>query len=149
MVRPTGQLVAAAALLSGLLVLLPSSVAEAQLPPTRSSAQSAVGFQGGASIDPEQVFAGVFWQSPSIGGRFYLRPGIDGGFVVLRAPDVRGEFSVRRSLAAGALAVTVNGSPIRTHAGAYVGKAHERSHLQNINDRLSQASATRAVVCKP
>ena len=80
MVRPTGQLVGVFALLSGLLVLLPSSVAEAQLPPTQSSAQSAVGFQGGASIDPEQVFAGVFWQSRSIGGRFFLRPGIDGGF---------------------------------------------------------------------
>ncbi len=80
MVRPTGQLIGLAALLSGLLVLSTSSLAEAQLQPTRSGAQSAVGFQGGFSIDPEQVFAGVFWQSPSIGGRFYLRPGLDGGF---------------------------------------------------------------------
>lgn len=42
--------------------------------------QSAVGFQGGASIDPEQGFVGVFWQSPDIAGRFRIRPGIDGGF---------------------------------------------------------------------
>lgn len=43
-------------------------------------AQSAVGFQGGGSIDPEQGFVGVFWESPDIAGRFRLRPGIDGGF---------------------------------------------------------------------
>lgn len=39
-----------------------------------------IGFTGGASIDPEQGFVGVFWQSPEIGGRFRLRPGIEGGF---------------------------------------------------------------------
>lgn len=43
-------------------------------------AQSSIGFTGGASIDPEQVYVGVFWQSPDIGGRFRLRPGLDGGF---------------------------------------------------------------------
>jgi hypothetical protein len=31
------------------------------------------------AIDPEQVFAGVFWQSGDIGGGFRVRPGIDGG----------------------------------------------------------------------
>jgi hypothetical protein len=45
-----------------------------------ANAQSAVGFQGGGSIDPEQGFVGVFWQSPDIAGRFRIRPGIDGGF---------------------------------------------------------------------
>jgi hypothetical protein len=45
-----------------------------------SSNQSQVGFIGGASIDPEQVFAGVFWQSPALGGRFHARPGLEGGF---------------------------------------------------------------------
>ena len=45
-----------------------------------ASAQSSIGFNGGASIDPEQAYAGVFWESPDIGGRFRLRPGIDGGF---------------------------------------------------------------------
>ena len=47
---------------------------------TRAQAQSSIGFTGGASVDPEQVYAGVFWQSPDIGGRFRIRPGIDGGF---------------------------------------------------------------------
>ena len=56
-----------------------SSSAAAQ-PPARQSSQYAVGFQGGSSIDPEQGFVGVFWESPRIGGRFSLRPGIDGGF---------------------------------------------------------------------
>lgn len=45
-----------------------------------ASAQSSISFSGGASIDPTQVYAGVAWQSPDIGGRFRLRPGIDGGF---------------------------------------------------------------------
>jgi len=45
-----------------------------------ASAQSSINFNGGVSIDPAQVYAGVSWQSPDIGGRFRLRPGIDGGF---------------------------------------------------------------------
>jgi len=45
-----------------------------------ASAQSSIDFSGGGSIDPEQVYAGVAWRSPDIGGRFHLRPGIDGGF---------------------------------------------------------------------
>lgn len=48
--------------------------------PTQADAQAAINFNGGASIDPEQVYAGVSWESPDIGGRFRLRPGIDGGF---------------------------------------------------------------------
>lgn len=43
-------------------------------------AQSAVGFTGGMSIDPEQGYVGVFYQTPDIGGRFRLRTGLDGGF---------------------------------------------------------------------
>lgn len=50
------------------------------LAPAGARAQSSIGFSGGASIDPTQVYAGVYWQSPNIGGRFHLRPGIDGGF---------------------------------------------------------------------
>ncbi|MEO8678313.1 MAG: hypothetical protein ABI665_04655 [Vicinamibacterales bacterium] len=42
-------------------------------------AQSSIAFSGGASIDPKQVYAGVAWESPNIGGRFRFRPGIDGG----------------------------------------------------------------------
>jgi hypothetical protein len=45
-----------------------------------ASAQSSIKFTGGASIDPEQAYAGVAWESPDIGGRFRIRPGIDGGF---------------------------------------------------------------------
>lgn len=43
-------------------------------------AQPAIGFIGGASIDPEQGYVGVFFQTPDIGGRFRLRTGLDGGF---------------------------------------------------------------------
>ncbi len=45
-----------------------------------ASAQSSINFTGGGSIDPEQVYAGVSWSSPDLGGRFKIRPGIDGGF---------------------------------------------------------------------
>lgn len=49
----------------------------------RASAQSStssINFNGGWSIDPQQGYGGVSWESPDIGGRFRLRPGIDGGF---------------------------------------------------------------------
>ena len=46
----------------------------------QASAQSSINFTGGGSIDPEQVYAGVSWSSPDLGGRFQVRPGIDGGF---------------------------------------------------------------------
>lgn len=46
----------------------------------RAAAQSSINFNGGASIDPTQAYAGVSWESPDIGGRFRIRPGIDGGF---------------------------------------------------------------------
>lgn len=59
------------------LALVALLVAAAAAP---AHAQSAVGFQGGGSIDPEQVFVGVFWESPDIAGRFRIRPGLDGGF---------------------------------------------------------------------
>ena len=47
---------------------------------SEARAQSAIGFTGGASIDPEQVYVGVFYQTPDIGGRFRIRSGLDGGF---------------------------------------------------------------------
>lgn len=47
--------------------------------PTTARAQSKIGFGSGATIDPKQVYGGVYWQSPEFGGRFHLRPGIDGG----------------------------------------------------------------------
>lgn len=46
---------------------------------TPASAQSAVGFQGGFAVDPEQVFGGVFFQTGDIGRGIRLRPGLDGG----------------------------------------------------------------------
>lgn len=48
--------------------------------PAPARAQSSIGFNGGVSIDPTQAYGGVYWESPDIGGRFRLRPGIDGGF---------------------------------------------------------------------
>lgn len=50
------------------------------LAPAAARAQSSIGFTGGGSIDPEQFYAGVYWESPTLGGSFRLRPGIDGGF---------------------------------------------------------------------
>jgi hypothetical protein len=71
MVLGSGRFVVRTGVLAALLLLALSSAA---------GAQPGVGFTGGASIDPEQVYAGVFWQSPDIGGRFRIRPGLDGGF---------------------------------------------------------------------
>jgi hypothetical protein len=56
-----------------------ASDAGAQIISTQST-RSQIGFVGGVSIDPEQGFVGVFWETPEIGNRFHLRPGIDGGF---------------------------------------------------------------------
>jgi hypothetical protein len=47
--------------------------------PAPAAAQQAVGFYGGATVDPEQAYGGVFWQSGDIFGGLRLRPGIDGG----------------------------------------------------------------------
>lgn len=71
MVTTSGQRLVLAAVFAACFVMLA---------PNAARAQSSIGFSGGASIDPTQVYAGVFWRSPNIGGRFHLRPGIDGGF---------------------------------------------------------------------
>ena len=71
MVSFSGQRCVAAAVFSGILLMIAG---------TPAHAQSSISFNGGASIDPEQAYAGVAWESPDIGGRFRLRPGIDGGF---------------------------------------------------------------------
>jgi hypothetical protein len=81
MVRFLGQFARVSIIPIALIVLCMShGYAEAQPPPPRGGSQPAIGFQGGASIDPEQVFGGVFWRSPAIANRFHIRPGIDGGF---------------------------------------------------------------------
>lgn len=41
-------------------------------------AQAAIGFQGGLTVDPEQAYGGVFFQTGDIGRGIRLRPGIDG-----------------------------------------------------------------------
>lgn len=38
-----------------------------------------VGFQGGVSVDPEQVFAGSHFETRALFGQLHFRPGIDGG----------------------------------------------------------------------
>lgn len=75
MVTRTGRFIAIAALALAVV----STHANAQVIVTQSQ-HSQIGFTGGWSIDPEQGFVGVFWRTPDIGGRFHLRPGIEGGF---------------------------------------------------------------------
>ena len=71
MVLASGRLVTRVVVLAGLCLAGLSSEAPAQ---------SSIGFTGGGSIDPEQLYAGVFWQTPDIGGALRIRPGLDGGF---------------------------------------------------------------------
>jgi len=75
MVTLTGRFIGLTLLAS--LALSPT--AHAQTISTQSQG-SQIGFTGGLSIDPEQGFIGVFWRTPEIGGRFHIRPGIEGGF---------------------------------------------------------------------
>jgi hypothetical protein len=72
MVLGSGRLLLRTAVFAALLT--------ATLASSEARAQSAIGFTGGASIDPEQAYVGVFYQTPDIGGRFRLRGGLDGGF---------------------------------------------------------------------
>jgi hypothetical protein len=71
MVITSGQIRLRAAVLASLIVIGMSLPAHAQ---------SFIALNGGASIDPKQVYAGVAWESPDIGGRIRFRPGLDGGF---------------------------------------------------------------------
>ena len=79
MVHFTGRAVVRSAVVCTLMLFAVSSTADAQTV-SLSTPKSKVGFHGGVSIDPEQPMAGVWWETPPIGGRFHLRPGIDGGF---------------------------------------------------------------------
>jgi hypothetical protein len=79
MVSLTGRFAVFKALIVLTLVAGVSSTADAQTIAIQST-RSQIGFTGGLSIDPEQGFVGVFWRSPDIGGRFHVRPGIEGGF---------------------------------------------------------------------
>jgi hypothetical protein len=75
-------------------------------------AQPAVGFTGGASIDPEQGYVGVFYQTPDIGGRFRLRTGLDGGFGEgLRLGTVNIDFAYFIPLGTGPWKFLTGGGP--------------------------------------
>ena len=78
-----------------------------------ATAQSSISFSGGASIDPEQVYAGVAWQSPDIGGRFRVRPGIDGGFGDgLRLANINIDFIVKFPLGTSGWSLIQGGGPV-------------------------------------
>jgi len=47
--------------------------------PSTGHAQGA-GFQGGASIDPDQFYVGSHYETRALVDRLHLRPGIEGGF---------------------------------------------------------------------
>jgi hypothetical protein len=80
-----------------------------------ASAQSSISFSGGASIDPTQVYAGVAWESPDIGGRFRLRPGIDGGFGDgIRLATINLDLIVKFPLGTSAWSLIQGGGPTIT-----------------------------------
>jgi hypothetical protein len=82
-----------------------------------AAAQSSISFNGGASIDPEQVYVGVAWESPDIGGRFRVRPGIDGGFGNgLRLGVINLDFVVKFPLGGSAWSLIQGGGPAITIA---------------------------------
>lgn len=97
-----------AVVLAGLAL---SSAASAQTISTQSQ-QSQVGFTGGFSIDPEQGFVGVFWRTPEIGGRFHLRPGVEGGFSDnLRLATINIDFIARFPIGASGWEFIQGGGP--------------------------------------
>jgi hypothetical protein len=78
-----------------------------------ASAQSSINFNGGASIDPTQVYAGVSWESPDIGGRFRIRPGIDGGFGDgLRLATINLDLVVKFPLGTSGWTLVQGGGPV-------------------------------------
>jgi hypothetical protein len=112
MVHFTGRGSVWRALLVAGAVLMLSSSAHAQTIQL-SSPQSQIGFHGGLSIDPEQLFAGVWWQTPELGGRFHLRPGIDGGFGDnLRVATINIDFIARFPLGASGWQLIQGGGPV-------------------------------------
>ena len=99
--------------LAAALFVLVSSVAQAQTVSLQPTPQALVGFQGGASIDPEQVYVGVFWQTPPIANRFRFRPGIDGGFGNdLRLAAINIDFIARFPLGTSRWELIQGGGPV-------------------------------------
>ena len=111
MVHSAGHRAAIRVVVALVAVVALSTAAEAQI--SIQSPQSLVGFQGGGSIDPEQAFVGVFWQSPPIGNRLHLRPGIDGGFGGgVRVATINIDFIARFSLGASGWDLIQGGGPV-------------------------------------
>jgi hypothetical protein len=82
-----------------------------------ADAQSSINFTGGGSIDPEQVYAGVSWSSPDLGGRFQVRPGIDGGFGDgLRLGNINIDLIVKFPLGTSGWTLLQGGGPVITIA---------------------------------
>lgn len=111
MVLITGRSAAMVSLvvLAGLLALSPTAHAQTV---SMSSQRSLIGFVGGASIDPEQGYVGVFWQSPEIANRFHVRPGIDGGFGGdVRLATINIDFIARFPLGASGWSLLQGGGP--------------------------------------
>jgi len=108
MVTTSGQRWVLAALLAACFVAVS---------PTAAAAQSSISFSGGASVDPTQVYGGVAWESPDIGGRFRLRPGIDGGFGDgLRLGTINLDLVVRFPLGQSGWSLLQGGGPTITIA---------------------------------
>ena len=85
------------------------------VPVSTASPQSSINFTGGGSIDPEQVYAGVSWESPDIGGRFRIRPGIDGGFGNgLRLANINIDLIVKFPLGTSGWSLIQGGGPVIT-----------------------------------
>ena len=83
----------------------------------RAWAQSSINFTGGGSIDPEQFYAGVSWASPDLGGRFQIRPGIDGGFGDgLRLGNINIDLIVKFPLGTTGWTLVQGGGPVITIA---------------------------------
>jgi hypothetical protein len=81
--------------------------------PRAASAQSSINFNGGASIDPTQLYGGVSWESPDIGGRFRIRPGIDGGVGDgLRLGTINLDLVVKFPLGASGWDLVQGGGPV-------------------------------------
>jgi hypothetical protein len=97
---------------AALFLLLPS-LGYAQTVSLQPTPQSVVGFVGGGSIDPEQAFVGVFWQTPPIANRFHFRPGVDGGFGSdLRVATFNIDFIARFPLGTSGWELVQGGGPV-------------------------------------
>jgi len=103
MVLGSGRIWARTGLLVAILLVGVSSTARAQ---------SSIGFTGGGSVDPEQGYVGVFWESPDLGSSFRIRSGIDGGFGSnLRVGVINFDFIYRLPLGQGPWKFVTGGGP--------------------------------------